>query len=66
MGLWGLWGWVVWGMDEVVFAEVASGGNGWVMRGAGGLGVAGLGGKGAGLFWWGWGRLLGGFTGKHR
>lgn len=53
-------------MDEVVFAEVASGGNGWVMRGAGGLGVAGLGGKGAGLFWWGWGRLLGGFTGKHR
>lgn len=52
-------------MDEVVFAEVASGGDGWVMRGAGGLGVAGLGGEGAGLFWRGRGLLLGAFTGKH-
>lgn len=46
-------------MDWAVFAGVASGGDGWVMRCAGCLGVTGMGGKGAGLFGWGWGLLLG-------
>lgn len=52
-------------MDEAVFAGVASRGDGWVMKKARGLGVTGLGGKGAGLLWWGWGLLLGSFRVKH-
>lgn len=53
------------GVDWAVFAGVASGGDGWVMRCAGCLGVTGMGGKGAGLFGWGWGLLLGAFRRKQ-
>lgn len=59
LGLRGLRGWMVRGVDEAVFAGVAPGSDGWVMRGAWCLGVAGLGGKRAGLFGWGGGLLLG-------
>lgn len=51
-------------MDEAVFAGVAAGGDGRVVRGAGCVGVTGLGGKGAGLFGRGRGLLLGAFRGK--
>lgn len=58
VGLRRLRGRVARGVDWAVFALVASGGDGWVMR-AGCLGVTGLGGKGADLLGRGWGLLLG-------
>lgn len=48
------------GLDQAVFAVVASRGDGWVVSG-----TRPLGGQEAGLFWWGWGLLLGSFRGKH-
>lgn len=51
-------------MDYAVFAGVAPRGDRWIMRGSGCLGVCRLRGEGAGLFWWGWGLLLGSFKRK--
>lgn len=64
VGLRRLRGRVARGVDAV-FAGVASGGDGWVMGGAGCVGVTGLEGKGTGLFGRGWGLLLGAFRGEH-
>lgn len=50
-------------LDQAVFAGVASGGDGWVMRGAGG--VASLRGKGAELLGGGRSLFLGAFGGKR-